>query len=30
VPLDDTATWHLDIIAVKNLEEKGSNLSRAT
>jgi FdhE protein len=30
VPLDDTATWHLDIIAAKNLEEKGSNLSRAT
>jgi FdhE protein len=30
VPLDDTATWHLDIIAVKNLEEKGSDLSRAT
>ncbi|MEJ2655686.1 MAG: formate dehydrogenase accessory protein FdhE [Desulfobacterales bacterium] len=22
VPLDDTATWHLDIIAVKNLEDK--------
>jgi FdhE protein len=30
VPLDDTATWHLDIIAVKNLEDKGSDLSRAT
>jgi FdhE protein len=30
VPLDDTATWHLDIIAVKNLEDKRSDLSRAT
>jgi FdhE protein len=30
VPLDDTATWHLDIVAVKNLEDKGSSLSRAT
>ncbi len=30
VPLDDTATWHLDIIAVKNLEDKRNSLSRAT
>jgi FdhE protein len=30
VPLDDTATWHLDIIAARNLEDKGSDLSRAT
>jgi FdhE protein len=30
VPLDDTATWHLDIVAVKNLEDKRSSLSRAT
>ncbi len=30
VPLDDTATWHLDIIAVKNLEDKSGDVSRAT
>ncbi|MBU0987272.1 MAG: formate dehydrogenase accessory protein FdhE [Proteobacteria bacterium] len=30
VPLDDVATWHLDIIAGKNLEDKNSALSRAT
>lgn len=30
VPLDDTATLHLDIIAVKNLENKRNSLSRAT
>ena len=30
LPLDDVATWHLDIIAGKNLEDKGKALSRAT
>ena len=30
LPLDDVATWHLDIIAGKNLEDKGGVLSRAT
>ena len=27
LPLDDVATWHLDIIAGKNLEDKGKTLS---
>ena len=27
LPLDDVATWHLDIIAGKNLEDKGKALS---
>ena len=30
LPLDDVATWHLDIIAGKNLEDKGKASSRAT
>ena len=30
LPLDDVATWHLDIIAGKNLEDKGGVLSQAT
>ena len=30
LPLDDVATWHLDIIAGKSLEGKGGVLSRAT
>ncbi|MDH4205568.1 MAG: formate dehydrogenase accessory protein FdhE [Desulfobacteraceae bacterium] len=30
LPLDDVATWHLDIIAGKNLEDKGKVLLRAT
>jgi FdhE protein len=30
LPLDDVATWHLDIIAGKNLEDKGGAFSRAT
>jgi FdhE protein len=30
LPLDDVATWHLDIIAGKNLEDKSEGLSRAT
>ena len=30
LPLDDVATWHLDIIASKNLEDKGGVLSQAT
>jgi len=30
LPLDDVATWHLDIIAGKNLEDKGKVLYRAT
>jgi len=30
LPLDDVATWHLDIIAGKNLEGKGTALSQAT
>jgi FdhE protein len=30
LPLDDVATWHLDIIAGKNLEDEGKTSSRAT
>jgi FdhE protein len=30
LPLDDVATWHLDIIAGKNLEDKDKVSSRAT
>ncbi len=30
LPLDDVATWHLDIIAGQSLEDKGGVLSRAT
>jgi FdhE protein len=30
LPLDDVATWHLDIIAGKNLEDKGKVSSQAT
>jgi FdhE protein len=30
LPLDDVATWHLDIIAGQSLEGKGGVLSRAT
>jgi len=30
LPLDDVATWHLDIIAGKNLEDKGNASSQAT
>lgn len=30
VPLDDVATWHLDLIAQQNLEDEEANLSRAT
>ena len=30
LPLDDVATWHLDIIAGKNLEDKGKASSQAT
>jgi len=30
LPLDDVATWHLDIIAGQSLEDKGKVLSRAT
>ena len=30
LPLDDVATWHLDIIAGKKLEDKGGAFSRAT
>lgn len=30
VPLDDVATWHLDLIAQKNLEDEESTVSRTT
>jgi len=30
LPLDDVATWHLDIIAGQNLEDKGKSSSQAT
>jgi FdhE protein len=30
VPLDDTATWHLDLIAQRELEDKENILSRTT
>jgi FdhE protein len=30
VPLDDVATWHLDLIAQQNLEDEEASLSRAT
>ena len=30
LPLDDVATWHLDIIAAKNLEDKDNASSQAT
>lgn len=30
LPLDDVATWHLDIIAGENLKDKGGTRSRAT
>jgi hypothetical protein len=29
LPLDDVATWHLDIIAGKNLEDKDNASSQA-
>lgn len=30
VPLDDIATWHLDMIAGENMENKGADLARST
>ncbi len=30
LPLDDVATWHLDLIAQRTLEDEETNLSRAT